>query len=120
MTPEDLHAVLPEVLAAGGGHFQHEWRTLASPLARSVLSAMAEADSTGLEWFSPGDVAGLLAARGGAPEERIAAALDHLLNRDVVQANGDRSAWRVRIDLMRHWVRHEHPLARTVADGIAS
>ena len=34
---EDLDAVLPEVLAAGGGHFEHEWRTLPSDVGRAAL-----------------------------------------------------------------------------------
>jgi hypothetical protein len=123
VTPEDLQAVLPEVLEAGGGHFAHEWRTLVSPLARCLLSAMAEADDTGLLWFSEDDLAAPIASAVGGKlpvgGDEVRQALDKLVHQDLVLANPQATAWRVRIDLLRHWIRRNQPLAR-VAEAVAS
>lgn len=116
--PEDLHAVLPEVLAAGGGHFEHEWRTLPSDVGRAALVAMADCDDTGMPWFATSDLAAMLGSRTHADRsaaDGLPEALAQLASREILEESPGRGAWRIRIDLLRHWIRRQHPPERLAA-----
>ncbi|MEM7247566.1 MAG: ATP-binding protein [Acidobacteriota bacterium] len=121
LSPEDLQSVLPEVLEAGEGHFLHEWRSLESQSERCALAAIAENDDTGLRWFETAEVTSLVQPvhqrSFPAEDEVLQEALEQLHRADLLEADEARRSWRVRIDLMRHWIRRNRSLERAAAGG---
>ncbi len=100
----DVEAALEAALAVGY-YFDAVWKELAEN-ERRVLSALGARQEAAQQWAAQAEVERLL--RGQLSDEALAEACDLLIQRDMLDIEGDRC--RFRVELVRRWVRARKPL----------
>jgi type I restriction enzyme M protein len=119
VTRNDIRAVAAEVLTASGAHFEYEWKAATDQAVRDVMRAIAALDETGLRFASITDVEAHLERQGWEGDGRaLTRAVAGLVERDVLIANTDNTAFRYRVDLMRQWARRNR-VATELRGGVS-
>jgi len=104
--------LMEDVLQAAVEHFAERWETL-DDAAQLVLAAMSE--KTGQHGMcTPGDVSRLLASQVRCAPSDVERGLYQLQAYGILEKLGG-PTYRVASDIMRVWVRRNHPLEATIA-----
>ncbi len=116
VTPDDVESAVSDLVENPLPHMIFLWNE-ANAGERLALAALATALPTADAWLSSEQISAVLAAHKTAlPFESLHTALAALVRSDELLERRD-DAFRYRIDLLRHWIRDEHSLWQTIAEG---
>lgn len=116
VTTDDVANAVSDLVENPLPHMIFLWNE-ANAGERLALAALATALPTADAWLSSEQISAVLAAHKAAlPFESLHTALAALVRSDELLERRD-DVFRYRIDLLRHWIRDEHSLWQTIAEG---
>lgn len=119
VTMDDVSRAAQSVISLGGGQLLHEWKSIESPSARAVLAAAAEIADNAAAWIERSDIVSRLKKENYQVEGRVFdEALEILRKREIVTTPSADGPVKLRLDLLRQWLRRERPLKSALSEAI--